>query len=521
MTQDFIDQQANVRERVRKLEIGPRPLLLHTPAPWDPAYGTLTFLELVAYTMLPFCAFLPGTLPAIPPQAQHYAQEWWSDYAHDGKLAPVRREQTRHIDAAEQAWDHGYREARAFTRALLCSGGLVLPTRYATWPTNIHRVEGLATDFDGHLWRSQPNGRALYWAPVALDAAPPAEPLPDFPAPAYSWTMIEGKLGDPSPHTGPAGRTYYNYPSTGEFAGDPGIADARTGRYCYQLQPQYQLLSHGNPGYIPPSGIPAACLTTSTPDIAWGPLGTGENHYNAGIRNLSGPLRDHIDCDQNTIDHSTNIGYWNIAAFQLDGLAGLYLQRPPEFYMGQDTNEFSRDADATGGLISYPGWEEWTSRIQEWCLNTSDWMDWVAPFFSRYRPRWRQPGLPSEHWQRMPVYMPWLGGVEYRIWQRVMYLRGRLYNPFHWGNGEIAPMPPGVAPQSVSGRAAVSGTNDQAYPLGFKPAGGSTPDGPRPLRLAIAAGTEMNVSGSRYDTPEYLVLDGARFPVKTNPPYVP
>jgi hypothetical protein len=507
---DLIDQQARTREQIRKLEIGPRRQLEHTTAPWDPAYGPLTFLELVAYTMLPFCAFEPHTLPAIPPQAQHYAQEWWSTRAYSGALDPVRREQTRYADD----WDYGYREARAFTRALLCAHGLQLPFRYATWPTNVHRVEGQYTD-PGPGWRTQPNGRALSWTAVAADVIPPAVQLPDAEAPAYFWNLIELRLGDPSPLLGdpddPAARTEYNYPPDGEFAGDPSYTGAGTGRYCYQAQPQYQLLTVGNPGY--PGG---ECKTTDAPPYRWGPAQTSTSPYGAGTYDLSGPHREHIACLENHVDLATTTGAWNIAEYQLDALAGLYLDRPPEFYMGEPHQEFSRSAAGSGALIVYPGWAQWLGRIQAWCLDTPDWMSWVAPFFSHYRPRWRQPGLPSEHWQRMPVYMPWLGWVEYRIWQSVIYLRGRLYNPFYWGNSDIAPMPPGVAPQSVQGKVPVSGSDNQPYPLGVRPA-----DGTRPLRLAIAGSSEMNPPGSRAATPDYLVLDGARFPVKRNPPYVP
>ena len=128
----------------------------------------------------------------------------------------------------------------------------------------------------------------------------------------------------------------------------------------------------------------------------------------------------------------------------------------------------------------------------------------------------------SYRWQPAPMWLPWTGHVEYRIWQRVLYLRGQVYNPFNWG-GNLITLPPGVR-----------AVNRFAHTLGAATVQDADTDDlfPSPWRLELSqgAGAEdpLSVTPSSWDSaentlspgrgwPQTLSLDGAKIAVIHNP----
>jgi hypothetical protein len=480
---DFIDLQSNVRERVRKLEINPGPQLFRVPKKWGPYYAHPDEITLVAYWMLPFTAYAPGQLPPIHPEAGELALKLW------------------------QTGFTGDQMGRAYMRAHLYTFSSSEFGNYT------QRLEGVYTDNVGTSWRSSQNSRAVHWGFMDDEAYPPSGHLAageQFPK--FQWRL------DPT-HDG---ATNYPDPSGGAF-NYPALLDAsppeRDGQHCYWLSNEGQRWqtmdgTHAfyQEGAGPPPLIPEnlrPCEGNQFNLIEWRITG-GEGLYPVEF------WTDEPWCfGPGNPGAITEEGAWKMFHADLDILAGGRWTAPPTYYRGEPYFEFDRSAD--GNLFTFPGFAAYRDAVAQWCFETPDWLRNVLPWVRANRVY--LPRQPSHRWQRMPLFMPWQGRLEYRIWQRVMYLRGGLWNPYDWSTqNPVTLMPPGVRPvNDFFWTGGLTGTDQdgaphQQYTLGST----NTPD----HQPAIAGGQQ--VLYVRYgdifadiDPPEYLAVD-ARVPVRRN-----
>ena len=118
------------------------------------------------------------------------------------------------------------------------------------------------------------------------------------------------------------------------------------------------------------------------------------------------------------------------------------------------------------------------------------------------------------------IHTPWQGRLEYRIWQRMLYLRGTLSNPFRWVN-PIMPLPYGVEFAGTDPMAVAQATNgSRRAPVHV----GDDRTGTRPNTLVVSDwNNDIHWTDDDDDdvTATHLCLDGVSFALKPNPPYVP
>ena len=491
MARDLLDQQNELAERVRKIEINPGLRQLRTPEGWDPAYEPLDEISRVAYAMLPFCAFLPDNLPSIPPAAQYPAIEMWNNGFTSRYMS------------------------RAFMRGMLCCGGLCVPIKISSYePGGMkQRVEGFSSDTTGENWPNTPNGRLVTWDTISGVASPPPTESPLGGGSLHNWLLGSPPAGLPT-----AAPAAFNEPSFEDFLGR--TYGGYTG-YMYWAETngqRLQTIDRGTASWIeggPPGGTIRGCESNQYEPISW----RFAHNPMDGLYDLSGPTGSPM-CFPNP-DGNTELGAWIMAAADFDILAGGYWPVPPRYYMGEPHMSFDRSGDGNGQLIQYPGWDTWRSRVEEWCFGTPDWVTWALSWYRAHQPRLSVTGTPSQHWQRAATYLPWFGKVEYRIWQRVMYLRGRLYNPFHWRiNENILSLPSGVEPVHPSMMVRVMGSNEQPYEVMYKSPAGAPTGYPHRLVYGSFDATE-GAPGYRGRSPQEMIFDGCAIPIKHNPPYVP
>ena len=495
--EDIVDRQARVGDRLRWLEVGPGPRRELVPPGWDPNYGELDELSRIAYAMLPFCAFTPSDLPAIPPQAQWPAIEMWN-----------------------HGFTSGSYMSRAFMRAMLCCGGLCVPLRINSWGGAIgsghgsggmaQRVGGHQNDDDGSNWRAYPASRLVYWATAIGQATPPPDEYQDAGGTFRGFQRFEWRGGSPAFPVNLNAPASFNEPGISKPFHGKGPYASFTG-YTYWASDggsRLQIIRKASAGYFvgtPPNESYRPCATTNHRQVGWPFVHDPQN----GLIDHSGPSQAPW-CFENQPSAATETGFWIVAAADFDILAGGFALVPPRFYRGEPV--MSHDSQEDDTVVYFPGWDAWRARVAEWCYGTPDWVANVLPWYRAHQPRLSVTFTPSEHWQRAATFMPWLGKVEYRIWQRVMYLRGELYNPFVWG-GDIINLPPGVVPVNDFGRFRVMGSDQIPYAMTYQPPQEFVG---RPYHRLTYAGTIP----SRPDTPDTMIFDGCAIPVKINPPYV-
>lgn len=464
MPRDVIDYQAAVRERVRVIEVTPGPTQLKVTPAWDPAYDDTDFLTFVSYCLIPFGAFQPGHLPAIPPQCQ-YANDILRTY---GFPPPVNY------------------HSRAWLRGMLNAGALQLPPilRNVKDQGNMTvRVEGNFTAADGPgVWHRFPNARFVEFRAMQ-GAANPAEQADIF--------------VNPPDHLNQEWRS----------AGD-GTYDAYLGGSPVQVVANHALALNGEP-----------CDESQIPNAQWVIASSGLGISITRLQSTEpwcifkpprAPNPD-LTLTTNPIPGS----YWLLYSAKLTPTAGLYLTDPPKFYENESVTSVIRNP--LHDVVVWPGFNAWKALVQTTCLSDPEWAHYWIYWYENHWPGHRAPPLnaagANRHWQRVPLYLPWTGDVQYRIWAGLLYLRGNVQNPYYWDQQRtVFPFPPGAVPVS-QGRGQLLATADTGNGSGgLRPVAVRASGSPPILELFPV--TELGtLSGS-------LNFDNVTIPLQYNPPYV-
>ena len=383
MRRDFIDLQSGVRERVRRLEISRGPKLFHTPGPWKPAYRDLDDYELVAYSLLPFTAFDPSSVPVIPAQAQYCAE-----------YLRVRGFET---DG----------QSRAFARTMLLAGGLPPPNRLVYDMTC--RVDGSHNDPDGSEWRDYPMAKLLEWDMTDLNEK--------FRTDAGGWHEYRQVAGGYAP---PEGSEVVGYASSEGFT----YAAHIIGHRLWTRNNKTAFYNVGDEQFT--CDYNQHLDWNAEEKAGWNALTEGPGIHNSA--NIQAPPDGKYWWDEHDIfcfaDPAPTVeypdgkppnpsgdptsGYWSMEGYDLDLLAACHLKRPPAAYRGEPAADFVRDPDHPGGYLTFPGIAEWVATVAPLTWPNSDWaVNWALWYGRRGNEVYHLIGEGANDWQGSGASRRW------------------------------------------------------------------------------------------------------------------